>query len=33
MERLTATLAEQFNESEKLEDAIRRNLKELDYGI
>ena len=32
MERLTATLQEQFAESAKLEKAIRKNLKRLDIG-
>lgn len=32
MQRLTATLSEQFAESAKLEKAIRSNLKELGYG-
>ena len=32
MKRLTATLAEQFAESAKLEKAIRSNLKELGYA-
>ena len=32
MQRLTATLVEQFAESAKLEKAIRSNLKELGYG-
>ncbi len=31
MERLTATLYEQFEESARLEKAIRRNQKELGY--
>ena len=32
MQRLTATLDEQFAESAKLEKAIRANLKGLGYG-
>ena len=32
MDRLTVTLDEQFQESAKLEAAIRSNLKELGYG-
>jgi len=32
MARLTARLEEQFQESAKLEDVIRQNLKELGYG-
>jgi type I restriction enzyme M protein len=32
MERLTATLYEQFAESARLENAIRKNLKGLGYG-
>ena len=32
MERLVATLEEQFSESERLEAAIRRNLQELGFG-
>jgi len=31
MERLTVKLAEQFRESERLEEEIRGNLKELGY--
>ena len=33
MKRLTAKLEEQFNESAKLEKAIRKNMKGLDYEI
>jgi type I restriction enzyme M protein len=33
MKRLTATLAEQFKESQELEKAIRKNLKDIGYGF
>jgi len=33
MQHLTATLAEQFAESAKLEKAIKKNLKEIGYGL
>jgi len=33
MKRLTATLREQFAESERLEKVIRENLREIGYGI
>ena len=33
MQRLTATLAEQFAESARLEKTIRKNLKEIGYGL
>jgi hypothetical protein len=32
MERLTSVLESQFEESEKLEENIRQNLKRLNYG-
>lgn len=33
MERLTATLAEQFAESAQLEQAIKENLERLGYDV
>jgi hypothetical protein len=33
MKRLTATLGEQFAESQLLESEIRKNLKEIGYEI
>ena len=33
MQHLTATLAEQFAESARLEKTIKKNLKEIGYGL